>query len=323
MINFITATGHDYSVEALSEADGGFDLKTSSYDELFAKRSLTAGSYIFSDLERLMPWELRIASEVYHSLNKAEGCRPLNNPARAQSRVELLKGLHRLGVNDFDVYRADEYPAPRRFPVFVRWEGDHGKPLSDLLLTQADLENSLTQLRETGYPLRGLLVVEFCAEETSPSVYRKYGAFRVGDRIVAHHFVIEDNWNVKYGKIGLASDDDFRDEIAYVRENPHAEQLMKIFQQAGIEYGRADYGLVGGRMQVYEINTNPHIKVGVKHRSPLRREALAIGEKSLLDAFAEIDVMGQHKDKISLDSKLLCPYRPYKNLFKKRYLRRP
>jgi hypothetical protein len=32
---------------------------------------------------------------------------------------------------------------------------------------------------------------------------------------------------------------------------------MPIFELAGIEYGRIDYGLVGDKIQTWEINDNP------------------------------------------------------------------
>ena len=41
--------------------------------------------------------------------------------------------------------------------------------------------------------------------------------------------------------------------------NPHRELLEHIFRDAGIDYGRIDYGLLDGRIQVWEINTNPWI----------------------------------------------------------------
>lgn len=50
-----------------------------------------------------------------------------------------------------------------------------------------------------------------------------------------------------------------REEIEYIRTNPHRDALAKIFRIAGIDYGRIDYGLVDGTVQTYEINTNPRL----------------------------------------------------------------
>ena len=45
--------------------------------------------------------------------------------------------------------------------------------------------------------------------------------------------------------------------LDYVRTNPHADELRKLFGAANIEYGRIDYTIADGRIQVFEINTNP------------------------------------------------------------------
>jgi hypothetical protein len=44
---------------------------------------------------------------------------------------------------------------------------------------------------------------------------------------------------------------------AYMRDNPHAGWLNRIFEEARIGYGRADYAIVGGELQLWEINLNP------------------------------------------------------------------
>ena len=104
---------------------------------------------IFADIERLAPWELTLAAELFRVLSEA-GLRCLNNPARAMSRVELLRSLKAAGFNPFDVTRADEQPRPARFPVFLRFEMDHNHILSDLLYSQLELDNKLTDFRNPG-----------------------------------------------------------------------------------------------------------------------------------------------------------------------------
>ena len=47
--------------------------------------------------------------------------------------------------------------------------------------------------------------------------------------------------------------------LQYQRENPHAAWLARVFDLAGIEYGRVDYGVAGGVPQVWEINLNATI----------------------------------------------------------------
>jgi hypothetical protein len=49
------------------------------------------------------------------------------------------------------------------------------------------------------------------------------------------------------------------EETQYLSENPHLEQLRRIFEIAKINFGRIDYGCVNGKVQVWEINTNPNL----------------------------------------------------------------
>ena len=47
------------------------------------------------------------------------------------------------------------------------------------------------------------------------------------------------------------------EEREYLRNNPHEGILREVFHLAGINYGRADYSMLDGRPQIWEINTNP------------------------------------------------------------------
>ena len=49
------------------------------------------------------------------------------------------------------------------------------------------------------------------------------------------------------------------EERAYLSQNPHRPQLERIFRSADIDYGRIDYSLLQGRIQVWEINLNPTV----------------------------------------------------------------
>jgi hypothetical protein len=97
------------------------------------------------------------------------------------------------------------------------------------------------------------------------------------------------HWLVKYGKRGSATAELYADELRMMHENPFAEPIWRAFEIAGIEYGRADFGLVGGRPQVYEINTNPQVKPGEPHPSATRMASMRIAWQKLLAAFRELD----------------------------------
>jgi hypothetical protein len=53
--------------------------------------------------------------------------------------------------------------------------------------------------------------------------------------------------------------DRLREEESYLDTNPHEDELRSIFELAEIDYGRIDYSLSKGGIQVWEINTNPMI----------------------------------------------------------------
>ena len=48
-------------------------------------------------------------------------------------------------------------------------------------------------------------------------------------------------------------------ERRYLETNPHEQDLREFFKLARIDYGKIDYSILGDRLQVWEINTNPHI----------------------------------------------------------------
>jgi hypothetical protein len=50
-----------------------------------------------------------------------------------------------------------------------------------------------------------------------------------------------------------------RESLRYQHENPHQAWLARVFDVAGIDYGRIDYGIAGGVPQVWEINLNPTV----------------------------------------------------------------
>ena len=97
---------------------------------------------------------------------------------------------------------------------------------------------------------------------------RKYGAFKVLDRILARQIHFSRRWILR--EPDIRTPETTREELEYVETNPHAEQLREIFALARIDYGRIDYSMVGGRIQVWEINTNPMILIPRDREDPLR-----------------------------------------------------
>jgi hypothetical protein len=288
MIVFLVTGAHSYTHEALRKT-GRFDLRIISYNRVLRTPWLKRATYIFSDLDRLNFWELELAARLYRRL-KERDARVLNDPARARQRFGLLKLLKQRGVNSFDVWRVEETSSPERYPVFLRTESAHRGPLSDLLWNQDEVRAAIEDAVEQGFPLRGLLLIEYRAEPVRDGVFRKDAIYRVGDRMVPCLSVHESRWKAKGGEMGIAGQELYDDEYDMVVENRHGNVVRTAFDVSDIDYGRADFGFVDGRPEVYEINTNPMIKRVGEHPFPVRMEAGRLAFEKLIEAFEAIDM---------------------------------
>jgi hypothetical protein len=289
MIVVITVRGHGYTFSTFGDGTFGFPaptVRTMTYDRLWRARKVPRATYVFADLDRLANWELRLAADLYRRMREAKlTC--LNNPARVMSRVELLQALYRAGLNPFDIYRADEHPQPKRFPVFLRTEDTHRSPKPTLLHNQSELDAALEERRERFRPLRGAVVIEHCPAPYDSRLWHKWGTFRIGDAMSVDHIGVEDQWYVKYGVTAMLTDEAVADEHDAVKTNRFAADVRNAFEIAGIEFGRADHGWVNGRTVIYEINTNPRITYYVRSKIPLRAETQRLARErmgALLDA---------------------------------------
>ena len=258
------------------------------YRKVCAFQDLDPGVYIFADLERLQPGLIPLVASVRAALVDAgQGRTVLNDPAGSALRRALLTDLHDAGINGFRARACDELDGSLRYPVFVRKANDHDGPRSRLLATEAQLRTMLAKLIREGFDPRDLLVVEFMEVADASGIRRKYGAFRVGDRIVPGHLVFSRTWVQK--NEDLVDDEKIAEEHAYLESNPHAEELMALFERARIEYGRIDYGVVDGRIQVWEINTNPVLIRARKNydagRMPIKAQLAA----RLLEALESVE----------------------------------
>lgn len=289
MITIITTARHGYTHASL-RSESAVSTRVISYSELAQlANDPPRSTYVFTDVDRMTPVAAASAAARYRSM-KDRGIKVLNDPARMLSRFGLLRALNRAGINDFDAYRAEDLEKPRRWPVFLRLEGDHVRPISDLLYNQADLEAALEDVVAKGAPRSAILIIEYAAEQLGEGLFRKLSVFRVGDRLLGYTCVHDDQWIVKYGKNAIARPEHYDQEYEFVEKGTFAEVMRPVFDIAGVEYGRVDFGLVGGRPQIYEINSNPHIEL-VPKASPVERRnrSNALFRTNLLEALAEID----------------------------------
>lgn len=261
-------------------------IKLLPYAGLQNFRGINISAYIFSDIERLSPANTKFAAEAWEKISISDsGIHLLNHPVRSLRRYGLLRTLYERGINAFNIYRLNEGRMPDRFPVFLRGENDHLGSLSPLLDTPESLDAAIEKI---GPRRDDKVIVEFCDTSDGTGMFRKYSAYRIGDRIIPQHMMFDKQWMVK-GPINLADEDfEISEERAYVEDNPHEAQLREIFELAGIEYGRIDYGILNGRPQVWEINTNPTV-TGNHPSAPKRRQVRIKFIEQITAAFEEIN----------------------------------
>lgn len=287
MIVLFCTRAHDRTHRVLERSDR-FRFRVIPYERLFRMRRLPRATFIFTDFDRLDFWDLEVAARIYRRVREA-GAHALNDPARVSSRFRLLRDLARDGWNDFGVWRAEETPPTEAFPVFLRTESAHRGVLTDLLPDARALEGGIAQALEDGIPLRELMIVQYCGAPLEEGLFRKMAAYRVGERTVPALSVHQSTWAAKYGEPGIAGQAHYDEEYAVVDRNPYGGALLPAFERGHVEYGRADFALVGGRPQVYEINTNPTVGRLREHAYPIRLEACRLARERLQDAVAEID----------------------------------
>ena len=247
------------------------------YDQLGRARRLPSGTYIFADVERLTPVAAERAAQVWRDLSTAgEHIRLLNHPTRSVHRYELLRSLYEDGVNAFNVYRLTDLGTPKYFPVFLRRE-EHGGYISPLLATPAALTAETADLDRRGQSREDKLIIEFCDTADAQGIYRKYSAFVVGTHVIPAHVFFSRNWLANRLSADEYSPEMLAEERCYMNENPHADALLTCARRAHIEFGRIDYSMLNGALQVWEINTNPQLPL------PLHRHAPTPEQVPLLD----------------------------------------
>lgn len=290
MITYLCRELHRYTADAFvagfhEQLGGRFQVL--SYEQAFRAHALPVGHAIFTDFDRLTPYQREVAANMAAALSTvAPEARILNHPLRVKERYALLRGLLAAGINDFEVGRLDEGRRPPRYPVFIRREDDALGPETGLIADEAAFECALAELAAASRPLKGRIWVEYRARPDAQGRFRKYGAFRIGDHIMPYHLQVSDHWKVKRDTWELDSAD-HSEELAFVQDDPHAEVVRRAFDLAGIDYGRADYTMIDGQARFYEINTNPSMPK--KPRRQDRAERRTIVRTKFLDWMLALD----------------------------------
>ncbi len=295
MLYFLVNERHDYTIHWFLEDWGrgiADRVRVVTYRKFLRSKRMRAGSYIFSDIERITPWGLGRLEARWRVLIESGRCPMLlNHPARVCKRLSLLNRLYDAGINGFNAYPvpAQGRVTPERFPVFVREANTHIGPYDEALLEdQAALDAALEGYRRTKRLTANPVVIEYIDTSDDSGLFRKYAAFRIGEHIVPTHMYVNDHWFVKSTNSAL-SQGLVDEEWHYVENNPHAGRLMDIFELAGIDYGRIDYSLLDGRIQVFEINTNPVVmRTGMPDNAARVQRKQFVADR-LMAAFRSLD----------------------------------
>ena len=232
-------------------------LRLVPYERLHLLDGIREGVLIWSDLDRMTVSEGRAATAMSERLTMSRvPVTQLNSPATSLGRFDLLRRLSAKGWNTYDVHRLHE--SPRRYPVFLRAECGFAASAPALLADAQALGAALVDLTASGSAPSIDMIVEFGSRPSADGYYRKYGAYRIGDIIFPQHCIISEDWFIK-ASTRFPSAAHRREHLLYFHENPHRDRLRSIFDLASIQYGRIDYTVVDGMIQVFEINTNPTI----------------------------------------------------------------
>jgi hypothetical protein len=300
-------------------------LRCMSYERLFRDLRAPIGHYLFSDLDMLSHYEREVVVAISDALRSGDPTvRILNDPRRLFERYPLLRMLEREGINRFTVTRLDGGERPARFPVFIRCEDNHFGPETGLLHDAKEFDEATAALCKQGKLLKRRIAVEFCAQRDPDGLYRKYGVFNIGGAPIPYHVLRSEHWLVKRR---ANNPQDFAEELAFVKSNPHSESVARIFALAGIDYGRMDYTIVDGRVQVYEINTNPRLpdfSARRVDRDPIKAERAQISRDRFVAAFRELDtphrLNGYARFELPEPPHAIRPWRPRARLMLKNFL---
>lgn len=259
MIYFLVPRALDFGILEYVEMWGsGLEglFSVIHYEDLPNRVSLPSGTYVFSSLDQLAPEGFRLVRAVEGQLRSARPANRVLNSTATALRHDLLATLWREGLNRHRAVRATDGLGELRFPVFLREEHQHTGALSPLLRTPEELRAELARTIVKGYRLDELLVVEFCDTMDADGRYRKYSTLIIGSEIIPQFMVIGSGWELKQGNTDF-SREMLLEERAYVEQNPHADQLRRIFALAKAEYGGIDYAIKDGVIETWEINLNP------------------------------------------------------------------
>lgn len=289
MIYFIVKKEHSYTFDELPHSVSEF-TKVLFYENLAELNGQPIGPVIFTDHDRLTK---PAHSHVVNLCNLMEGSYStvpiLNHPNKVLLRFDLLKKLQKEKINSFNVFRTSDNWEQINFPVFVRAEHVHTYKNGLRLAADWDqLREIIARHVQSGFEAQQLIITEYCDISDAEGVFNKYAAFYLNGIVLPRHIFFAREWYVSVKSVSESLDINvkrFKTQADYVENNPHAEWIKRIFELAGTDYGRIDYGVKDGIPQAWEINLNPHLSANASE--DVKPGSLDEKRLHLLDVFNE------------------------------------
>lgn len=260
MLAFILSEEHQYAVrDVLETRDHPLHgrIFILSYREFLSLVQLPRATYLFLDIERLTPEQMTaVTKRIAHLEQAMPDIRLLNRPDRIVDRMTVMRRLFDAGINGFRVLPVTAPPADLRYPVFLRSMQDHEGPRSELIGDPDHLARAVADLPTP----EGFAITEYIDARNAEGLHEKRSYMRIGDKLFPAARDVSRNWVCKgeySNPDGVAQPDV---ELAFLTGTEDREALERAFDVTGIEYGRADYAVVDGRPQLFEINTNPWVE---------------------------------------------------------------
>jgi hypothetical protein len=283
VLNFLVTADHAYTLQEYFSQWGATlspQVRILNYEARPWTREPLPGAWIFTDIERLRADEFQAAAELAARLSTdPTRWRVLNDPRRVKLRHALLRELSNAGINGFRAFRLPELPDDARYPLFLRGENDHQGAVTGLLQDKQQLLEACRNLPDKDQ----LLAVEYLTYNRPDGLFVKYSMMCVGDALVPRHLLFSNEWVVK--DPDKLDEQLMLEEDQFVKDPPHRPAVQDIFRRAGIDYGRIDYTVADGRIQVFEINTNPVVLKDVPNLAPRRWQSQAASALQMNRAF--------------------------------------
>ncbi|MEM9347145.1 MAG: hypothetical protein AAGB26_11070 [Planctomycetota bacterium] len=278
------------------------------YEDLDSQGDWPPGTYVFADIERLIRPELRAARRLAERFEEyPERYRVLNDPRRVLRRFPMLRKLYRKGINAFNVHRPGSPMDEIRFPVFIKREHEHSTKGIELLHDADELNQAMRRLGPIDRLRKHrLMITEYCDIADEQGQFRKYAAMRLGEQIIPRHILLSNRWLTK--KPDLITSELCKEEANFVASAQVHEGVADAFELAGIDYGRIDYGLLNGKIQVWEINTNPRLVPPRQRIDTQRMDAQAASAEQINATLTEL-ASPREGEGITIDPHLLGLWR--------------